>query len=119
MPNKDIKKDMLFEHRRYIRKTKILTPMQIKHGDVITFSYNNELKTVLVLEPKLKGMLHGLSLNAIPRKRFIPLLLSLPEIPSKLFYESKLKTGPDHNFHAYRTYFVNKIGTIHKIEYTI
>lgn len=118
MSNKDVITDYFQEHRRFIKPTKFANLQKLQIGDVIQFIYNKELKTVLVTNPKWQKKLHGLSLNAIPRKLFLPLIQEVKsEKSAKLFYTSKVKPNPIGPRHAYRTYSLESMSNLKIVNY--
>jgi hypothetical protein len=120
MPNRDIMPSCINEHKTFIKPSKHITHLSVRRGDIVQFTYNGEIKTVLVVDPKWEGKLHGLSLNAVPRKLFVPLIDEAAKATSaKNFYYSKLKPNPIGPKHAYRTYDLKKMTNLKIVDYEI
>ena len=108
------------EHVNHLKDSKLIDKTKLKTGDIIQFIYNGEKKTVMVLNPFWERKLHALDLNFIPRMFFLPILRESRSltIKPKAFYEIKLRKDVRlKHFEAYRTFNVDKMGLVRKVDY--
>jgi len=84
-------------------------------GKVIQFTYENEQKYALVLNPGWEGKLHALSLRDINLSDFKDMReLISDEQDSQIIY-SKFKTSRFVVDRPYRTYLLSKISTLREV----
>ena len=141
MPNRT------YNHKKNILNEQASSKGKLESGDIIFFNYSGKKVTtkrpmVLVLHPNWKGQLHGLNLDYIPEpvlkqlweltkltvagkvEKLIKLRLPLLKADignPKQFYNSRLKSFLKGKLGstrvAYRTYNVNSVGGVKKVDY--
>jgi hypothetical protein len=116
----DNKPKFINEHLRHLKDSTAIDKTRLTAGDIIQFMYNEEKKTVMVLNPAWERKMHALDLNSIPRIYFLPILRESRSltIKPKAFYEIKLKKDAKlKKLLAYRTFNVDKIAHVFIVDY--
>lgn len=87
----------------------------LKPGSIVQFTYNDDQKYALVLNPQFNGKMHALSLKGLSSEDLKQLLREIPEIASPdTLYEQYKNSGYTVG-RPYRTYTVSKIKTLREI----
>lgn len=111
----------LASHRSYITKPEKIERNDIRVGDVIMFMYNGEERTVFVLNPEYKMKLHGLSMKAIDRRTMMVEVFAKKDlyVTPIDFYNRVVGQETIKKTDSYRTYDLNKMGNIRRVEYQL
>jgi len=89
---------------------------EVEVGSVIQFMYDGRQKTVIVLNPEWNGKLHALRLREIQIQTMQRLLESIrPDREEKLVL-NKYKESRYVKDRPYRTYIIDKISSVRKVE---
>jgi hypothetical protein len=90
-------------------------------GDVIRFMYDGEERTVFVVNPEWKKMLHGLTMNVINRRDLMIEVISKRQAADDAqdFYNIVLNTDVIKKIDCYRTYKLEKIQNLRRLDYQI
>ena len=111
----------LASHRAYINRPEKIERNDIRTGDVLMFMYNGEERTVFVLNPEYKMKLHGLSLKAIDRRTMMVEVFAKKDlyVTPVDFYNRVVSQSAIKKTDSYRTYDLNKMGNIRRVEYQV
>lgn len=99
----------LFGTRRFTSYGKLTT------GKVVQFTYDNEQKYALVLDPEWEGKLHALSLKSLSPDSLETLLKDLKNITSREDVYARYKSSQYTETRPYRTYTISKISSLREI----
>ena len=95
--------------RSFVSK-KDLTP-----GKVIQFTYDNEQKYALVLNPEWEGKLHALSIQNLNISQFLEIVkLVGKDTDGKILY-NKFRNSKLLMNRPYRTYLLSKVSTLREV----
>lgn len=94
---------------------KFTSANDLKPGSVVQFTYDNEQKYALVLNPKWEGKMHGLSLMELSPTKVKKLLADIRELSSVDAIYETYKNSEYTMDRPYRTYTINKIKTLREI----
>jgi len=94
---------------------KFTSNKQLRTGNVIQFTYDNEQKFALVLNPNWQGKLHALSLKTLTPDSLKSILNELVDESSYDIIYEKYKNSTYVDSRSYRTYTVSKIKTLREI----
>lgn len=106
--NIDAYKD-IFGTRKFTSVSK-LTP-----GTVVQFTYDDEQKHAVVLDPNWEGKMHALSLKNISPDDLRKFLIELVQITSKEEIYSRYKNSPYTVNRPYRTYSLTKVSALREV----
>jgi len=116
----------LYTHRSYFGRTVPVNSMsEVKEGDVISFVYDGKQRWVYVLNPDWLKKVHCLALEKIPRRVLLGEVVSFTDVKlgggegPKQFYDKNVGTKPVTSYDAYRTFNIEKMQKIEKIDYVI
>lgn len=99
----------LFGTRRFTSYGKLST------GKVVQFTYDNEQKYALVLDPDWEGKLHALSLKSLSPDSLKTLLNDLKDMTSREEVYANYKSSQYTESRPYRTYTISKISALREI----
>lgn len=99
----------LFGTRRFTSRT-TLTP-----GTVIQFTYDQEQKYALVLDPEWEGKLHALSLKTLSPDQLKTLLKEVRNLGTREEVYSNYKSSQYTEVRPYRTYTISKVTALREI----
>lgn len=99
----------LFGVRRFTTRTKL------KPGTIVQFTYDNEQKYAMVLNPEWEGKMHALSLKSLSPDGLKNLLKELSEEDNADTIYSKYKTSVYTETRPYRTYTLSKVRSLREI----
>ncbi len=94
---------------------KFTSNKQLRPGKVVQFTYDNEQKFALVLNPDWQGKLHALSLKTLTPDSLKSILEELVNESSYDSIYEKYKNSKYVESRSYRTYTVSKIKTLREI----
>ena len=108
-------------HQAFLSDPVRVVPQQLVVGDVIRFTYDAEERTVFVLDPEWKNMLHGLSMKKIDRRTLMLEVVSRSDLYKTPinFYKQVVKGEAVQKTDSYRTYDIRKMGDIRRLTYLI
>lgn len=116
----------MYTHQSYFgRSVAVNTMDEVKNGDVIQFQYGGKSRWVYVLNPNWEGKVHCLALEHVPRRVLLGEVVSFTDMTlngglgPKEFYDKNIGTRPVKEFDAYRTFIIEKMQKIQKVEYVI
>lgn len=114
-------RDELSSHRSYLSNERKVSIDQVYSGDVIRFIYDGEERTVFVVDPNWKKMLHALTMNVINRRDLmVEVVANRDQFQTAHdFYNMVLKRPTIQKIDAYRTYKLEKIQNLRKLNYQI
>jgi hypothetical protein len=121
MKKLDNHKNVLDGHRPFMQpsddKIKVT---DVWPGDVIKFNYDGKERTAFVVHPNWNEKLHALSLKSIDHTTLVNGVMKKFTLttPPETFYKQYLKPVIS-NTDSYRTYNLNKITRIRKMDYSI
>jgi len=99
----------LFGVRRFAARAKL------KPGTVVQFTYDNEQKYAMILNPEWEGKLHALSLKSLSPDGLKNLLRELSEEDNADAIYAKYKTSAYTETRPYRTYTLDKVRSLREI----
>lgn len=88
---------------------------QLRPGSVIQFTYMDEQKFALVLNPEWQGKLHALSLKSLTPDSLKSILKELTDESSYDVIYEKYKNSIYVESRSYRTYTISKIKTLREV----
>lgn len=108
-------------HRNYLSNERKVDASMVSAGDVIRFVYDGEERTVFVVNPEWKKLLHGLTMNVISRRDLMVEVVSKRQAANDVqdFYNVVLNTENIKKIDCYRTYKLDKIQNLRKLDYQI
>ena len=95
--------------RSFVSK-KDLTP-----GKVIQFTYDNEQKYALVLNPEWEGKLHALSIQNVNISQFSEIVKLVGEDKDGRILYNKFRNSKLLTDRPYRTYLLSKVSTLREV----
>lgn len=115
------KTNELPSHRAYLSNERKIDAGSVVAGDVVRFVYDAEERTVFVLNPEWKKLMHGLTMNAISRRDLMVEVVAKRQAAddSQSFYNVVLNTSAIKKIDCYRTYKIEKIQNLRKLDYEI
>lgn len=99
----------LFGKRQFTSRTKLKT------GMVVQFTYEDEQKYALVLDPDWENKMHALSLKVISPDALKSLLKEVSDLTTKEEVYDKYRTSQYVKERPYRTYTIKKISALREI----
>lgn len=99
----------LFGVRRFTTRTKL------KPGTIVQFTYDNEQKYAMILNPEWEGKMHALSLKSLSPDGLTNLLKELSEEDNADEIYAKYKTSTYTETRPYRTYTLSKVRSLREI----
>jgi len=87
----------------------------LKPGSVVQFTYDNEQKYALVLNPKFENKMHALSLRGLSPISVKKLLQEIPTITNADVLYQTYKNSEYTVGRPYRTYTIDKIKTLREV----
>lgn len=94
---------------------KFTSVSSLKPGSVVQFTYNNEQKYALVMNPRFNNKMHALSLSGLSAIDVKKLLQEIPKITSADELYQTYKNSAYTVGRPYRTYTIDKIKTLREI----
>jgi hypothetical protein len=121
MKKLDQSKFILSTHESFSSNKRVTNLKSIKSGDVVEFEYDNEIRTVYVVNPLWMADLHGLTLSAIDRRDLMVEVVARnnPRLTDVVLYEKVLTRDVIKKLNCYRTYKVSKIQNLMLVDYEI
>jgi hypothetical protein len=114
-------RDELPSHRIYLSNERTVDASMVIAGDVIRFVYDGEERTVFVVNSEWQSMLHGLTMNVINRRDLMVEVISKRQSANDVqdFYNVVLNTENIKKIDCYRTYKLDKIQNLRRLDYQI
>lgn len=114
-------RDELPSHRSYLSNERKIDISMVLPGDVIRFLYDGEERTVFVVNPAWNKLLHGLAMNVINRRDLMVEVVSKRKVGDNAqdFYKLVLDTNAIKKIDCYRTYKLEKIQRLRRLDYQI
>ena len=94
---------------------KFTSVTSLRPGSVVQFTYNNEQKYALVLNPQFNNKMHALSLSGLSSTDVKKLLQEIPKITNSEELYQTYKNSEYTVGRPYRTYTIDKIKTLREI----
>ena len=88
---------------------------KLRPGAIVQFTYDNEQKHAVVLNPDWQGKMHALSLKSLSETNLRTLLKEVSEEQTSDAVYSKYKTSTYTETRPYRTYTISKIKSLREI----
>jgi hypothetical protein len=107
-------REFLHEHKAFMTNYVPVAITKVQPGDVIRFVYEGKQKVAMVMNPKWADKLHAISLNAISRNDFKKVISDIQFMDEQSVYERDIRQNKNH---PYRTYFLNKIKHVQRVDY--
>jgi len=91
------------------------TTEKLRAGSVVQFTYDNEQKYALVLDPEWEGKMHALSLKSFSRNSLEEFLESIKNINTREELYNTYKNSQYTDTRPYRTYTIDKMKALREI----
>lgn len=116
----------LYTHNPYFgRRIPVASMTEVNEGDVLSFVYDGKQRWVFVLNPNYENKMHCLALEKMPRRVLLGEVVSFNDVKlnggegPKAFYEKTVGNKPVNSFDAYRTFIIEKMSKMEKVEYVV
>jgi hypothetical protein len=94
---------------------KFVSQVGLSVGKIVQFTYDNEQKYALVLNPSWQGKMHALSLKVLSEATLEDIIQLVDNESDADIIYSKFKTSKFVVDRPYRTYLLNKISALREI----
>lgn len=108
--------DFIDDYKEIFGIRQFVSKRSLSPGTVVQFTYDNEQKYALILNPEWEGKMHALSLRFLSRESLIRLLKEIKELgdTAEALYD-RYKVSEYAESRPYRTYTIGKISALREI----